>query len=349
MRAWIFHGPGDLRLEDVPETQPGPGEVKIAVKAAATCGTDLKTYRRGHPTIPVTPSPFGHEPAGQVIAVGEGVTGFKEGDRVVCANTVPCGHCFYCSIDRESLCPNLEFLYGAFADELIIPASIVRRNTYHIPSHLSYASVAPLEPLATVCHGIDQSGIRLGDTVVVNGAGPVGQMHTRLASARGAHVISVDRYAWRLDQAKAAGAIATVNIDGIDDPDEVVAMIKAHTPQHRGADVAIEAVGLAVVWEQTWKVLRPGGVAIMFGGTPANEMMQLNTSVMHYQEIEIKGIFHHTPRYVRMAVDMLASGIVDGNALITEIRPLDALIDSLEDMAQGKGSKYALVPDHART
>ncbi|WP_336251153.1 alcohol dehydrogenase catalytic domain-containing protein, partial [Stomatohabitans albus] len=201
MRAWIFHGPGDIRLEDVPVTHPGPGEIKLAIKAAATCGTDLKTYRRGHPTISVTPSRFGHEPAGIVTEVGEGVTLFKEGDRVVCANTVPCGTCFYCSIDRESLCPNLEFLYGAFADELIVPAAITRRNTYHIPEHLSFAAVAPLEPLATVVHAIDQSGIRLGDTVVVNGAGPIGQMHTRLATARGAHVICVDKRAWRLDQA----------------------------------------------------------------------------------------------------------------------------------------------------
>lgn len=345
MRAWIFHGPGDVRLEDVPVQHPGPGEIKIAVKAAATCGTDLKTYRRGHPTIPVTPSPFGHEPAGAVIEVGEGVTRFKEGDRVVCANTVPCGKCFYCSIDRESLCPNLEFLYGAFAEELVIPASITARNTYSIPDHLSYEAVAPLEPLATVVHGIDCSGIRLGDTVVVNGAGPVGQMHTRLATARGGHVISVDQSEWRLERAKAAGAVTTVNISGMTDIDEIAALVKSHTPEGRGADVAIEAVGLAKVWEQTWKVLRPGGVAIMFGGTPKNEMMELNTSVMHYQEIEIKGIFHHTPNYVRMAIDMLDSGIVDGQGLITETRPLEALIDSLEDMAQGKGSKYALCPD----
>ena len=345
MRAWIFHGPGDLRLEDVPSQHPGPGAIKIAVKAAATCGTDLKTYRRGHPTIPVTPSPFGHEPAGIVTEVGDGVTKFKEGDRVVCANTVPCGACFYCSIDRESLCPNLEFLYGAFAEELIIPPAITARNTYRIPDHLSYAAVSPLEPLATVVHGIDQSGIRLGDTVVVNGAGPVGQMHTRLATARGGHVISVDVSEWRLERAKAAGAVATVNITGIDDIDEIARLVKAQTPDGRGADVAIEAVGLAKVWEQTWKVLRPGGVAIMFGGTPKNEMMQLNTSVMHYEEIEIKGIFHHAPKYVRMAVDMLDSGIVDGQGLITESRPLEALIDSLEDMAQGKGSKYALVPE----
>lgn len=344
MRAWMFHGPGDLRLEDVESPDAGPGEIKIKVMASATCGTDLKAYRRGHPIFPVLPARFGHEPAGIVIGVGEGVTKFREGDRVVCANSVPCGSCWACTIQRPSLCENLSFLNGTFAEEMVVPQGITDRNTYTIPDHLSFEAAAPLEPLATVVHGLFVSGIALGDTVVVNGAGPIGQMWTRLATARGAHVISVDQTEWRLGRAKDAGAEVTVNLAGIDVPENRIAAIKQHTPGGRGADVAIEAVGLPQVWEQTWQCLRPGGVAVMFGGTPKDAPFTVNSSVMHYQEIEIKGCFHHTPQYVKVAVDMLASGIIDGEGLITERRPLEALVDSLEDMALGKGSKYAICP-----
>lgn len=344
MRAWIFYGPGDLRLDEIESPDPRAGEIKIQVKAAATCGTDLKTYRRGHPTIPVTPSRFGHEPAGVVVAVGQGVTKFKEGDRVVAANSVPCGECWACQINRQSLCENLSFMYGAFADELVIPADITARNTYRIPDHLSFEAASPLEPLSTVVHGMFESGIQLGDTVVVNGAGPIGQMFVRLATARGAHVISADQTEWRLTRARECGAVATINLAGLESVEEKAAAIRDLTPGKRGADVAIEAVGLPQVWEQTWQCLRPGGTAVMFGGTPKDAPFSVNSSAMHYKEYAIKGVFHHEPRYVKVAVDMLSAGIVNGQDLISETRGLEQLVESLEDMAQGKGSKYALVP-----
>jgi len=340
----MFHGPGDLRLEEVPSPEPAAGEIKIAVRASATCGTDLKTFRRGHPTIPVVPSRFGHEPAGVVIAVGPGVTDFDEGDRVVCANTVPCGRCWACTAHRESLCENLTFLYGSHAEELIIPAGIVARNTFRIPSSLPFEAASPLEPLSTVVHGVFDADIELGDTVVVNGAGPIGLMFVRLAARRGAHVIAVDQTQWRLQRALEAGAEQVLNIAELESVADRAAEIRAVTPGGRGADVAIEAVGLPQVWEQTWQCLRPGGTALMFGGTPAGAPFTIDSSAMHYKEYTVKGCFHHTPRHVKIAVDLLASGVVDGASLITEVRPLERLIDSLEDMSEGKGSKYALSP-----
>ncbi|GAB3462360.1 alcohol dehydrogenase catalytic domain-containing protein [Kineococcus endophyticus] len=345
MRAAIFHGPGDLRMEDVPDPEPGPGEVLVDVRAAATCGTDLKSYRRGHPKLfPVLPSRFGHEFAGVVRAVGDGVTGFSPGQRVVAANTAPCGHCWACTRGRLSLCENLEFLNGAFAEQVVIPAAIVARNTYVMPDSLSFEAAAPLEPLATVVHGIDESGISLGDTVVVHGAGPIGLMFTRLATLRGASVVSVDQTPWRLEQARAAGAVETIDLSDLPDPDSRVAAIKARTPGGRGADVSIEAVGLPAVWEQAVRTLRPGGTAVLFGGTPKGAPFSVDSSAMHYEEYTLKGVFHHTPDYVRTAVELLSTGKVDGTMLVTEVRPLEALVDSLEDMAAGRGSKFILQP-----
>ncbi|GAB2569657.1 zinc-dependent alcohol dehydrogenase [Leucobacter ruminantium] len=344
MRAAIFRGPGQLAIEEVDPVPPGPGEVAVEVRAAATCGTDLKSYRRGHPKLfPVLPARFGHEFAGVVTSVGEGVTRFRPGMRVVAANTAPCGACWACTINRESLCENLQFLNGAFAEEVTIPAAIVARNTYEIPESLAFEAAAPLEPLATVVHGIDESGIRLGDTVVVHGAGPIGLMFVRLATLRGANVVSVDQSAFRLGEAERAGAKQTVDITGLD-ADDVLEAIRSTTPGGRGADVSIEAVGLPQVWEQAVRALRPGGTAVLFGGTPKGAMFGVDSSAMHYEEYTLKGVFHHTPKYVQTAVNLLISGQVDGMSLISEVRPLDALVESLEDMAAGRGSKYALVP-----
>lgn len=348
MRAWMFHGPDDLRLEDVEAPSAGPGEVEVEIHAAATCGTDLKSFRRGHPTLfPTLPARFGHEFAGIVVAVGEGVADFSVGDRVVAANTVPCGTCWACAIHRESLCENLQYLNGAFAERIVIPAPIVARNTYTIPDTLPFEAAAPLEPLSTVVHGMAESGIELGDTVVVNGAGPIGQMFLKLAQLRGATVISADRSPSRLAQAKSAGATHTVDLTGIKGPAECAAVIRGLTPGGRGADVAIEAVGLPEVWEQTVQCLRPGGTAVLFGGPKAGSTFTVDAVAMHYVEYTLKGVYHHAPRYVRTAVDLLSTGQFDGMSLCSEVRPLEALIESLEDMAAGRGSKYILKPSLA--
>lgn len=345
MRAWMFYGPGDLRLEDVEEQKPGPGEIAVRVHAAATCGTDLKSYRRGHPKIfPVLPARFGHEFAGVVTEVGEGVTRFKPGMRVAAANTAPCGWCFYCTINRESLCENLEYLNGAFAEQIVVPASIVARNTYELPDHLSFEAAAPLEPLSTVVHGMAESGIAMGDTVVVNGAGPIGQMFLKLSLLRGASVISADRSPGRLRQALEAGASEVIDLSGLETPAECAEAIRRATPHGRGADVAIEAVGLPEVWEQTVQCLRPGGTAVLFGGPKAGSTFSVDAVAMHYVEYTLKGVFHHEPRYVATAVHLLSSGKFDGMSLCSEVRPLESLVDSLEDMARGVGSKYILRP-----
>lgn len=345
MRAAVFYGPGDLRIEEVESRKPGPGEIAVSVRGAATCGTDLKAYRRGHHKLFTSfPAPFGHEFAGVVSAVGEGVTKFQEGMRVVAANSAPCGYCWACTMNRQSLCENLEFLNGAFAEEVVVPAAIVARNTYEIADTTSFESVAPLEPLATVVHGMYVSDIALGDVVAVNGAGPIGQMFIRLATLRGAQVIAVDQSEFRLAAAKQMGAVETVDISQYENTTEVAAAVRKLTPWGKGADVAIEAVGLPAVWEQTVQCLRPGGTGILFGGPPVGAHFSVNANDMHYFEYVLKGVFHHEPLYVQRALRLIESGKLDGRDLITETRSLDRLVESLEDMAAGKGSKYLIDP-----
>ncbi len=342
MRAAIFYGPKDLRIEEVPDPKAGPGEIVVDIGAATTCGTDLKSYLRGHPVIfPHLPSPFGHEFAGTVSEVGEGVATYHVGDRVVCGNSAPCGNCYYCSVDHAELCENLFYLHGAFAERILIPPVIVAKNTYRLPDGVDFAEAAMVEPLADVVHGIAESPIRVGDTVVVNGSGPIGLMFVRLAGLRGATVIVTDLSAERLEVARLMGASETIVVE--QDLD-IVAEVRRRTPGGRGADVAIEAAGLAETWEQTIRELRPAGTAVLFGGTKAGTTISLDSVAMHYSEYTLKGVFHHIPRYVRTAATLLASRTVDGRLLLTERRPLEALVETLEDLAEHKGLKYAIVP-----
>ena len=202
MKAVRFYAPGDIRVEEIPVPQPGPGEVVIKNKVTLTCGTDVKTYKRGYRYEP--PFGFGHEASGVVAAVGEGVTNFKVGDRVVAHNSAPCGHCYYCKRGDESMCESLiqnQFDNGAYAEYQLIPAPIVNMNMFHMPDEMSYKQAALLEPMACSVYGTANCPIEIGDYVVVNGCGPIGLGFVRMCVLRGAHVIACDMSAARLEAA----------------------------------------------------------------------------------------------------------------------------------------------------
>src|ERR1700683_5578597 len=182
MKAAVLHGREDIRIERVPVPEALPGELVVRVGAALTCGTDLKVFRRGyHARMIVPPALFGHELGGDIVAMGKDVRGFKMGQRVVAANSAPCGECFYCQHNLENLCEDLLFNNGAYAEYIRIPERIVRRNMYEVPDHVSYQDAALVEPLACVLRGLEESGVRAGDTIAVIGLGPIGMMFVRLA------------------------------------------------------------------------------------------------------------------------------------------------------------------------
>src|SRR6266849_4388483 len=216
MLAALFYAPLDVRLEERPVPQPGPGEVLLQVAAATTCGTDLKTFRRGHPVLfQRTPAGFGHEVAGIVAASGSGVTQCKEGDAVVVANSAPCLACFYCRRGRFSLCEDLLLLNGAYAEYLLVPARIVQQNLYRLPASTSLLAAALSEPLACALHGVDKSEIQAGDTVAVLGAGPLGLLLAAVAHQRGARVIITGHGSERLALARHLGADVVLDVAGL--------------------------------------------------------------------------------------------------------------------------------------
>lgn len=345
MLAGVLYGPSDVRLEERLVPEPGPGDVLVRIGAATTCGTDAKVYQRGgHPRMIKPPDVFGHEFAGVVHKVGPKVKDFAPGMRVVAANSAPCNQCFQCKDGRQSLCEDLLFINGAYAQFVLIPERIVRQNLLPIPDHLPYAHAALVEPLACAVHGIAESNIRLGDTVAVNGAGPIGLFFVQLAKLRGARVIASDLSAERLQVARRLGADETINASDV--PDQVEA-VRSLTEQHRGVDIAIEAVGSPQVWDKTIQMARKGGTVNLFGGCKPGSTITVSTDIIHYHEVTLKGVFHHTPRYVKLALDLLSRGHITAEAFITATRPLEKLAEALEMIVQHKGIKTAVIPPDA--
>src|SRR5580704_3952222 len=186
MNAAVLYGKEDVRLESVAVPSIGPGELLVRVRTALTCGTDVKVFQRGyHARMIVPPAVFGHELAGDVVAVGKDVTRFALGQRVVSANSAPCEACYFCQRGQQNLCEDLLFNNGAYAEYIRIPGRIVERNTYEIPPHVSYQDAALVEPLACVVRGLEETGIRPGDTLAVMGLGPIGTMFVRLGKVFG--------------------------------------------------------------------------------------------------------------------------------------------------------------------
>lgn len=343
MRAIQFYAPEDIRYEEVPIQEPQKGEVLVKIMAALTCGTDVKTFRRGHPVlIKSVPSGFGHEFSGVVAKLGEDVTNFKVGDRVVAANSAPCGECFFCKKGQYNLCENLQFLNGAYAEYITVPARIVEKNMIKLPDDLSFEEAAFTEPLANVVHGAERTDIKAGQSVGIIGIGPIGLMFAKYAKLKGARVIVGGRNELKLRLAKEfAGVDEVVDLKNTENVEEV---FKNFSDEGRGLDVAIECVGLPEIWEQTFSLVRAGGTVHFFGGCKKGSEIKLSTTKMHYGDIKILSVFHHTPEYVRKALDLIATHQMDVKKLITEEISLDKLPYAMQQHIEGKAIKFLVKP-----
>jgi L-iditol 2-dehydrogenase len=342
MMAAVLYGRENLRIEAVAVPKIEAPDVLVRVQAALTCGTDVKVFRRGyHARMIVPPALFGHELAGDIVAVGKGVRDFRVGQRVVAANSAPCLECFYCRRGSENLCEDLLFNNGAYAEYIRIPGRIVERNMYEIPEHVSYQDAALVEPLACVLRGLDETSVGPGDNVAVIGLGPIGLMFVRLAKAYGARVLAIGRRKTQLDRAARMGADELV-ISG--EPDETVRRVRKLT-HNRGADVAIEAVGNPEVWEMAAKLLRRGGIVNFFGGCPSDSQISLDTSLLHYSEITCKASFHHTPAHIWKALDFVSRGVITARDFVNRVEPLTNLLEVMQHLMSHNGHmKTAIIP-----
>jgi len=342
MMAAVLYGKEHLEIESVAVPELGPGDLLVRVRTALTCGTDVKVFRRGyHARMIVPPALFGHELAGDIVKVGDKVKQFKAGQRVVAANSAPCFNCFYCRRGLENLCEDLLFNNGAYAEFIRIPSRIVERNTYEIPDHVSYQEAALVEPLACVLRGLEETGVMPGDSVAVMGLGPIGSMFVRLAKVYGARVIAIGRRQSQLDRAQEMGADeGIIAADGVD----IVPTVKSLT-SGRGVDVAIEAVGHPAAWQTAVRMLRRGGTVNFFGGCPTDTKVNLDTNLLHYSELTCKASFHHTPKHIQKALELVTSGEILAVDFINRTEPLSNLLEVMRHLMSHNGHmKTAIIP-----
>jgi L-iditol 2-dehydrogenase len=342
MMAAVLYGKEHLQVEPVAVPTIASGDILVQVKVALTCGTDVKVFRRGyHARMIVPPAVFGHELAGDVVAIGADVTNFAVGQRVVAANSAPCGECFFCQRGLENLCEDLLFNNGAYAQYIRIPARIVQRNTYLIPDKVGYQDAALVEPLACVVRGFEETSPRAGDTVAIVGLGPIGLMFAKLAKLRGCRVIAVGRRMTQLDRAAALGADELIVGGEHSDP---VRSIREMT-HGRGVDIAIEAVGKPQTWQWAVNMVRRGGTVNFFGGCPNESKVNLDTALLHYSEITCKASFHHTPAYIRKALELVCAGHITASVFVNREEPLANLLEVMRHLMSHNGHlKTAIVP-----
>jgi L-iditol 2-dehydrogenase len=339
VRAARLHGPGDLQIETVDDPVPGAGELVIAIAAALSCATDVKSVARGHPSIAGYPSPLGHEFAGVIESVGAGVEGVAPGEEVFCGNSAPCGGCFQCRRGRESLCEDLLYLLGGFGQRLLVPERIVRTNLHALPSGVELRLAPLAEPLACAIHARDAVEVRAGDDVAVLGAGSIGLMLCALAASAGARAIVLDPHPERLAMAAEFGAADAV----LAERGEVdVAAVRERTAG-RGAAVVFEAVGRPQAWELAAKMACPGGTVNLVGGCAPGTMFTLPTARLHYEEVALLGTYHHAPRYLARALETLAAGSWPWAKLCGPMIGLDELPAALAGRL-GSHPKFTVVP-----
>ena len=311
MRAAVLHGPEDLRVEPVADPEPAAGEVVVRVEAATTCGTDVKMWRRGHPVLGPYPARFGHETVGVRADTGE---------RVLVGDSVACGACPPCSASRPQICRDPEWVLGGFAEMIAAPEAAL----HTVPEGLEPAGAAMAEPLAAVVHAIDRAPRRdLAPAAEHAGVGSMGQMLAALLVHEGRTVTLADPHPERRDQAEAAGAMPAESV--------------------RDCDVVFEAVGRPEAWRAAVDACAPGGTVVFVGGCATGSHAALPTRPLHYDELDLRGAFHHSPAEVDRALALLAEGALDWRALAAGPIGLDELAAALAERG-GPARKWIVVP-----
>ncbi len=320
MKAGVYYGPGDIRIEDVPRPSAGPGEVLLRVRACGLCGTDISKYRHRLVEPPIV---LGHEVAGDVEEAGEGVSRFKKGDRAILLHHIPCFVCDYCRHGHHTMCEDFRpsnIAPGGFAEYLRVASASVAKSMTVIPNDLSYEAASMAESTACCLRGVLRCNVRPGDSVAVIGAGPAGLILAQLARNVGAaKVIVTDLVQRRLEAASKLGADETIDVSS-EDPVERVKDLTSGGP-----DVVIVAVGSAKAQEQALRMARKGSVVNFFAECPPHSVLELDPNLVYHSEVTLVGSYSSTPPDLRAALLLIHSGRIDTAGLITHRLPLEEL------------------------
>ncbi|MGW4242844.1 zinc-dependent dehydrogenase [Nocardia sp. NPDC004722] len=352
MQALRFYAPEDIRLEETPEPDCAPDQVKLRVRNCSTCGTDVKIRHNGHQNL-TPPRVLGHEIAGEVVEVGADVERlfgqrWHPGDRAQVIAAVPCGECHECRKGWMAVCQNqtsVGYQYdGGFAEYMIVPSQVLRVGGLNpIPANVGFDEASAAEPLACAINAQELLGIEEGDTVVVFGAGPIGCMHIRIA--RGVHrcgpVYLVDINADRLKLS--ADAVRPDEIIDVSEVDVVQRVLEL--TGGRGADVVITATAANITQEQAIAMAARNGRISFFGGLPkTNPTITCDSNVVHYRQLHIHGANGSAPEHNRRALDYIATGTVPVRDLITHRLPLADALHAFSIVESGAAIKVTVEP-----
>ena len=330
MKAWVQTAVGQYSEQEIPIPEPAAGELVLRMRAALTCGTDLKLLSRGHSWI-APPITMGHEMCGEVVGLGAGIAGWKPGERVVPGISGPCGRCDECGSGRANLCRRPERFWGAFAEYVRVPARVAATNLHRVPEGLTDEVAAFVDPLASILHGWK----RLGDVtaeILIYGAGAIALLWAALARSRGVPCVVAGRRPERLKAAAAAGARVL----------DLSRTAPAEFFAGARPDIAVDATGNAEIWMALPGIVRPGGRVLLFGGCSPGARVSFDAARLHYSEITLAGSFHYTPEEAAEAMGLLSSGRIDPRPLVTESAPLSSLPRLLDAQAAGRGIRYAV-------
>ena len=351
MHAALLYGAEDVRFEEVPIPRPGPGEVLVRVDVASVDFTDRKVFLRGHHPMIKTPGLFGHEWAGTIAEVGAGVeVRWRPGQRVASANSAPCQPeegppCRQCRRGRPSMCETIEYLNGAFAPYILVPKRLAGVNLHSIPDGVPLEQVVFTEPYACAVHAVRRIPVQRGDVVVILGAGPMGLFMInalRRRHGRDLTIVSLDRLDGRLRVAAAMGATHALNTTERASRDALHAAIG-----RPDADVVIEVIGAVETHREALSLVGRGGTLVSFGGVAPGQTLPVDIGHLHYQEIAIQPIYHHTPVDVAEAVRQLVAGEVPVEYLITARLPMSELKTALQMVADRTTLRTILLPDRS--
>jgi L-iditol 2-dehydrogenase len=343
MKAAVYHGIRDVRIEDIPAPEAGPGEVVLRILRCAVCGTDKRIYLHGQKNV-VPPTVTGHEIVGRVDQLGEGVDGPPVGTKVIVATPVGCGTCIYCRREQYNLCEDIKPLgydyAGGFAERMKVPAQAVAQgNIIPIDESLDPDHAALIEPLSCVLNGQEYLNAQAGDRALVFGAGPIGLMHAGVLKARGCEpVLVADVSAERLDYVAELG-VGTAIQTGTDDPCDLI----LEAAGGEKFDVIVTACSVKAVQAYALRLARKKARVSFFAGIPKDDpVLPIDTNHLHYNEISLFGAFASNNRHYAEAAGIVARGEIPSAKFVTHTFPLDDIVKGFETVEKGQGIKVVI-------
>ncbi|MHB1483454.1 MAG: zinc-dependent dehydrogenase [Saccharofermentanales bacterium] len=347
MKAAVLESLNHIVVKEVPKPEIDENSVLVRVESCAVCGSDIRIYHHGNSRVTL-PAIIGHEISGQVVEAGKNVTKFQIGNRVAIGADVPCGECAFCEAGLGNNCQiNYAMGYqyqGGFAEYLELNRVVVNYGPVHkIPDHISYDEAALAEPLGCALNALELSGIKLGDTVVIIGAGPIGCMLIEVSKLMGAtKIIVVQRSKPRLEMAKQFGA--DVYICSLDE--NAIERVLEET-KGLGADVVITANPSPESQTDALKMAKNRARVNFFGGLPVSKQeVTLNTNIIHYKELFVHGAHGALPSHHQKAIDLIASGRIDMKRYLTHKFPLSEIVKAFEAAEGHFGMRVIVNPNN---